>query len=175
MNTRGRVLLLRLVQALLFTMLLGLGAVPAQATKPGEPVWDGTIAGRKIVLMAPDIEVSLLTAGGVLEVRQDWTEAARTSVFAALSAAQAQQGAQLVVDGDALGVSADASNVQKIGLTPEARADLLHLHEVAGQSALLHRVKKPFALPNKSKNFDWTLGSDTVKPLKEATERSNGG
>ena len=48
----------------------------------------------KIVVMRPDVAVDLLTAGGMLERREDWTNAARDNVLASLQALQARRGSK---------------------------------------------------------------------------------
>jgi len=46
----------------------------------------------KLIVMRPDVSVGSLTAGGITEARDDWTEAARTNVLAAIATRQAGHG-----------------------------------------------------------------------------------
>jgi hypothetical protein len=43
----------------------------------------------RLLVMQPDVSVGLLTAGGQVEQRADWTDAARTHLVTALEAQQA--------------------------------------------------------------------------------------
>ncbi len=102
----------------------------------------------KLIVMRPDIAVNLLTAGGQLEQREDWTNTAREEVLGALRRQQARRG------GDArVALSwADAGGGESVAL------ELNRLHEVVGQSILLHKYLPYAALPTKKDRFDWTLG-----------------
>jgi len=101
----------------------------------------------KVIVMRPDIAVSVLTAGGQLEQREDWTNTARGFVLDSLRAQQQRRGgtAEIVMAGDEK--STDA-----------VMLDLDRLHEVVGQSILLHKYTPGQALPTKKGVFDWTLG-----------------
>jgi hypothetical protein len=94
--------------------------------------------------MKPDIAVSLVTAGGQLEQREDWTTTAREHVLESLRAQQAKRGGDATItmtSGDDAGL-----------------LELNRLHEVVGQSILIHKYTPYAALPTKANAFDWTLG-----------------
>lgn len=116
----------------------------AAVAKPGDPVWVGFTGKEKVAIMAPDVEVSLLTAGGLLEPNQEWTANARQQLSLALTDGLKARGVA-IVESSAIDASATAS--------------LQHLHAVVGEAALWHRRKGVLALPTKKDAFDWTLGS----------------
>lgn len=98
----------------------------------------------KVIVMRPDIAASVLTAGGQLEQREDWTNQAREHVVDALRSQQAIHSGQATVtltNGD-----------------DPALLELNRLHEVVGQSILLHKYNPMAMLPTKKTTFDWTLG-----------------
>lgn len=102
----------------------------------------------KLIVMRPDISVSVLTAGGMNEPREDWTLAARDNVLAALRAQQAKNGGTTrVVFASTSAATDDPSLLQ-----------LDRLHEAVGRSILLHKYTPGGALPTKKNRFDWTLG-----------------
>ena len=107
----------------------------------------------KLVVMRPDINASLLTAGGGLEPREDWSEQASRLVLAELKAQQASRGAVVQV------VTFDEG--QSVG-DPQLVAKLDRLHEAVGRSIQLHKYTPGLALPTKANSFDWTLGQLAV-------------
>lgn len=107
----------------------------------------------RLIVMRPDIAVSLLTAGGQLEPREDWTNAARDNVIAALKGQQAKRGGNAVI-----AVTAEDANAD-----PEIVMQLDRLHEAVGRSIRLHKYTPGFELPTKKNAFDWTLGQLAVE------------
>jgi hypothetical protein len=111
-----------------------------------------------IVLMPVDVELSELTAAGLLEPKADWTEAAREHFRDALRAEKEARGLRMV-------------EYDEGKATPE-RLDELNqvskLHGLIGQSILLHEFVGPFKLPTKQAGFDWSVGP-AVRALKEQT------
>src|SRR5690606_15104981 len=83
----------------------------------------------RLLVMRPDVSVGLLTAGGSVELREDWTEQARTNILAALEKQQAGRGGAVKV----------ASTRQDVGVDPAAVADLERLHQAVGASIALHK------------------------------------
>jgi len=102
----------------------------------------------RLVVMKPDISVSVLTAGGLTEPREDWTLTARDNILVALKAQQAKRGGSTQV----VFASTSAAN------DDPKLAQLDRLHEAVGQSILLHKYVPYAALPTKKDKFDWTLG-----------------
>lgn len=102
----------------------------------------------KLIVMRPDIAVSVLTMGGQTEQREDWTNTARENVLASLRSQQAKRG----------GAAHIALTSRDAGSDEASIIELNKLHEVVGQSVLLHKFSPGLALPSKKGVFDWTLG-----------------
>jgi hypothetical protein len=107
----------------------------------------------KLIVMRPDIAVSVYTAGGHLEQREDWTNAARDNVLASLREQQAKRGGATQVALTRADAGSDEATV----------VELNQLHEVVGQSVLLHKFSPGLALPTKKDKFDWTLGQLAIQ------------
>ena len=105
---------------------------------------------ERILLMPMDIELSELTAGGVLEPNAAWTADANRFVHEAISEKIASQSRVQVTD---LNIMTERMNAEERNL----QTQLIKLHEAVGQTILLHKYIAPFKLPNKS-GLDWTLG-----------------
>lgn len=106
----------------------------------------------RMVIMPPHVAVSVLTAGGGLELREDWTHTAREHLIEALRAQQYLRGGEIVV----------ASSPADAGATPAIVADLDRLHEAVGRSIRLHKYTPGQELPTKKQTFDWTLGQPAI-------------
>jgi hypothetical protein len=138
-------------------LLLCANVSEASQPKPGDPVWNGPTSGYKILVMRPDVEVSLLTAGGLLEPNQEWTDQARSHLRTGIVDVAALRQVSIVEIESASAISADTI----------AAAE--NLHEAVARSVLMHRRGAPMALPTKKTNFDWTLG-ETVAPLRDVSQ-----
>src|SRR6187399_809047 len=79
------------VLAILLLSLAGCVAPPQQLTSIGFVPPGGN---PKIIVMRPDVAVDLLTTGGLLERREDWTNTARDNVLASLQSLQARRGSK---------------------------------------------------------------------------------
>src|SRR5262245_266513 len=143
-STRGRNMATRLMPLAAVLLLCLGGCVTAPATYQTSADFKRPEAGYRLVVMKPDIAVSLLTAGGQLEQREDWTTQARENVLTSLRAQQAKRGG-------------NAQITMTSGDDP-ALLELNRLHEVVGQSILMHKYTPYAALPTKAHAFDWTLG-----------------
>lgn len=98
----------------------------------------------RIVLVEPDIRLSIILASGMQEPRADWTASGRGNIQAAVERS--------------LKDKAHSYSVLKPDDNMDGQAgQLLRLNAVVGQSILLHSYG-PFPLPTKGKTFDWTLG-----------------
>lgn len=106
----------------------------------------------RVIVMQPDISVGILTAGGTVEPREDWTKLAHENVLNALAEQQASRGAQVKI----------AATREDAGGNPEAVADLVWLHQAVGSSIRLHKYAM-FPLPTKKNRMDWTLGQTAVE------------
>lgn len=107
-----------------------------------------------LIVMRPDVRVGLVTAGGLVEPRADWTEQARTNLLRALTDQQAGRGGRTIV----------AKTRDSIpGVSPEAIAGLERLHGAVGNSIALHKYLGAQLPTKRRQGIDWTLGEDAVK------------
>ena len=108
----------------------------------------------RMVIMQPDISVGMLTMGGVVEPREDWTDQAREHILAALIEQQASRG----------GLTNVAARLEDAGDDVAALNDLTALHNAVGGAIITHKYfAGPNALPTKENKFDWTLGDSAVR------------
>lgn len=100
--------------------------------------------GSTVLLVQPDVELSVLTAVGLSEPRADWSQEATTNLQSALQASLAGDSHTFrVVDPEtAMG-----------GRTGQ----LMRLHEAVGASILTFDYGL-YKLPTHAAGFDWTLG-----------------
>lgn len=107
----------------------------------------------RLIVMRPDVSVGLLTAGGMIEARQDWTDTARTNLLRALADQQASHGGDVKV----------AARREETGADPMLVASLDQLNGAVGLAIKAHKYAGgPLALPTKKDRFDWTLGEEAV-------------
>jgi hypothetical protein len=104
-----------------------------------------------LVVMRPDVSVGSLTTGGMFEMREDWTDAARANLLAALKDQQAGRGGRTVI----------VERREDVGTDPARVADLERLHQAVGSAIALHKYLGA-TLPTKKDKFDWTLGEEAV-------------
>lgn len=120
--------------------LCACGAQTKNQVATSAPVNWTAEAGKRVVLVDPDVELSELTAGGVTEARADWTQTGKTFIKADIASTLQAKGVAIA--------PAD-------GVSDRHEAQLVKLHGALGQSILLNSLA-PF--PTKKNNFDWTLG-----------------
>ena len=101
-------------------------------------------AGSRILIVQPDIELSLLTATGISEARADWSKEARDNLKRELKAAPALK-------------SHTFRELDPASVEDPRSLQLLRLHEAVGNSIQAFNYGV-YSLPTK-KGFDWTLGS----------------
>ena len=107
-----------------------------------------------LVVMRPDVRVSLITTGGMAEQRADWTEQARTNLLRALTEQQAGRGGRTLI--------AETRNAFP-GVSPDTVAALERLHGAVGNSIALHKYLGARLPTKRRQGIDWTLGEDAVK------------
>jgi hypothetical protein len=106
-----------------------------------------------LVVMRPNVEVGVVTTGGLVEPRADWTEQARANLLEALREQQAGRGGRTMILESREGVA---------GMAPERIADLERLFGAVALSIALHRYYG-LDLPTKRRQgIDWTLGEEAV-------------
>jgi len=112
----------------------------------------------KVLLIEPDIILFELTAGGLEEPRADWTETAKINVGKKLDEILEKRGDKLIPH-------------QPPAKAPDrmhTHNQILKLHEVVGQTVLIHKYIPLYNLPTKEGCFDWGLG-ECVNALKKET------
>jgi hypothetical protein len=107
-----------------------------------------------LVVMRPDVRVGLITTGGMVEQRADWTDQARTNLLRALTEQQAGRGGKTII--------AETRNSFP-GVSPETVAALERLHGAVGNSIALHKYMGARLPTKRRQGIDWTLGEDAVK------------
>lgn len=134
---------------LLFVLASALAAGCAQTvTTARSEKWQRAPATARVVLMAPDIELSELSAGGVLEPKAEWTQRALGHVLEALGAEIAARNARLAPYRAAVNDPAREHRDNQ----------LIKLHDQVGRAILIHHYGF-LKLPGKEGKFDWTLGA----------------
>ena len=99
--------------------------------------------GAVILLMPPDVELSLLTAAGMRETRADWSETGQALVIAEIEKI----------------LAGNEHTIKRLQADPEDahQVQIIKLHEAVGDTILTHRFfNQP--LPSKKDKFDWSLG-----------------
>lgn len=101
-------------------------------------------AGSRILVMAPDVQLSILTAAGMQEPREDWSRAARESLAPALSNYVQTEG--------------HAASALDPTTAMEGRVgQIIRLHDAVGTSILAINYLG-VNIPTRRDNFAWTLG-----------------
>lgn len=119
----------------------------------GQPL---RIAGS-VVVVEPDIELSLVTAGGLHEPRREWSEAARRLFPQAVGRWLASHGKPRKPDFEI-----------RDDLPPRSRlGQVLRLNEAVATSIALYTRSGSY-LATKGRRLDWSLGSG-VEELRAAT------
>jgi hypothetical protein len=109
--------------------------------------------------MPMDIQLSTITAGGLLKPEAEWTAQANKHVEKAVSEQMAQIGIHVLGPADVEKIELNADEKEK-------RIQLIKLHEAVGRSILLHQYITQYKLPAKNDEFDSSLGPE-AKFLKE--------
>ena len=142
-------------RALYALAVLALGLSLASCATPtsrtnASATFEWTSSTKRVLLVEPDIQLSLLDAGGVLEPRADWTETARGVISRGVRDHFNKNGAELIGAED-----------------PSPReVQLMKLHNAVGLAILTHLYgpaggSNANQLPNKGSVLDWTLGPGT--------------
>jgi hypothetical protein len=142
-------------QALLLALLLTAASAQAAEEPPEHlaPGFTTRAAGSRLVVLPSDMELFSMSAGGVVEPRADWTEAAQKNFVHALGTQGKRLGAKVTV--------LDTAQADDF-------ADLVTLHRAVAEAINMHHRSGLMELATKGKALDWSLG-DAVRPLKERT------
>ena len=107
----------------------------------------------KLLVLRPDVSVSLLTTGGIAEQRADWTSTARANLLAALRAQQASRGGNVTI--------MDRRDSLP-GIPADTVAELERLNDSVDSAIAEHKYFGN-TLPTKRRmGLDYTLGEDAV-------------
>lgn len=109
--------------------------------------------GSRIVVLPADMELFSISAGGLEEPREDWTEAAQKNFAAAMAAERPLLGDRVV--------TLDAAQADEF-------APITNLHRAVADAITMHHARNGLKLATKGDRLDWSLG-DAVRPLKERT------
>ena len=125
------------------------------------------IPGRaRVLLLPPDIELFVVTAGGVLEPKAEWTNLAKEHVAKALTA-ELKETKDVLITYEPPVNNPTAEHMHQ---------QLVKLHSVVGQTIVLHKILGPQLgkqLPTKKDKFDWSLGRNT-QTLRDETDADYG-
>ena len=138
---------------LLTTSALALGGC-VQTRQIADVAFEPPQGDYSLIVMRPDVQVGLVTTGGLVEPRADWTEQARTNLLRALAEQQAGRGGRTRILETREGIA---------GVSPETVADLERLHQAVGQSIALHKYMGVNLPTKRRQGVDWTLGEDAVR------------
>jgi hypothetical protein len=136
------------VAAAIAALLLCACETTRQQTEAGFHPPKGTY---HLIVMQPDVTAGLLTAGGMVEPREDWTNQARDNVVKAVEAQETRHGAVVKI----------AATTEDAGWDPAATENLVLLHRAVGTAIAMHKYGMQ-PLPTKKDRFDWTLGEQAV-------------
>ncbi|HEX9718735.1 MAG TPA: hypothetical protein VGA59_03315 [Ramlibacter sp.] len=141
--------------SIVLAVVLFAGALQAQESDPKHlaPGFHARPAGSKLVIVPADMELFSISAGGVLEPKADWTEAAQRNFKAALAVRRDQLGANAVELQDA---------------ELDEFSELNALQRAVAEAVFVHHTGMGMKLPTKNERLDWSLG-EAVKPLKART------
>jgi hypothetical protein len=110
-------------------------------------------ADSRLLVLPADMELYSMSAGGVVEPRADWTEAAQKNFAQALAG-----------EGKVLG-----PNVTRMSVADaDEFSDIVTLHRAVADAIALHHNGGLLELATKGKRLEWSLG-DAVQPLRERT------
>lgn len=110
-------------------------------------------ADSRLLVLPADMELFSISAGGVVEPRNDWTEAAQKNFAAGLASQRSRLGSQVT---------------ELSALQADEFAEVTALHRAVADAIQLHHRGGWMELPTKNRALDWSLG-DAVRPLKERT------
>jgi hypothetical protein len=134
--------------------LAGCAQTTSLTRKPAAP----RPTAARILVMPSDVELSELTAGGMLEPKAEWTDRAQGHIATALRRHLEARNARLVP------YQAPEPDTTR----GHRHAQLLKLHDAVGGAILLHKyAPQQFRLPTKE-DFDWTLGRDATALREES-------
>jgi hypothetical protein len=145
----------RFTRWLLLATVLAAASVQAQEapSKNLAPGFTARTADSRLLILPADMELFSISAGGVVEPKADWTEAAQKNFVLALAKQRPRLGAKVT--------ELDTAQADEF-------AEITTLHRAVADAISLHHRNGLLELATKQKALDWSLG-DAVRPLKERT------
>jgi hypothetical protein len=113
-------------------------------------------SARRVLVLPPDVELSILHAGGIQEPNAEWTRLARRHIADDLGRRFREMKVSLV-NGD---------NISAENADDAEELQMLKLHEAVGWAILTHQYATPLQLPTKANGFEWSLGPK-MRTLKQ--------
>ena len=141
---------LRVMALLLAVLLIGGGCTTTRDFSTISAL-ESRDEGIEIVLMPLDVELSVLTMGGMLEPRADWTRDAKQYILTALETEQLARGSRM------LRYEESDTNDPSV----ERLVELERLHGAVGLAIQKHQYEG-MKLPTKNGALDWTLGPEVT-------------
>jgi hypothetical protein len=147
--------LLHRTRVVLAALLLAAASAHAadDAVKHLAPGFTARFANSRLLVLPADMELYSMSAGGVIEPREDWTRAAEKNFVAALAEERKRLGPQVTV--------MDAAQADDF-------ADIVTLHRAVADAISLHHNGGLMELATKGDRLEWSLGA-AVQPLRERT------
>ena len=105
---------------------------------------------KRIALVSPDVELSIMNAGGINEPQAEWTKLAEKHLSDSIRKKLATFNVQLV----------DNQTTREMQVEDSREVQLLKLHEAVGATIMTHQYIPQLRLPNKKGEFEWTLGKN---------------
>lgn len=139
-------------RGVLVISLLGLGFLTGCAAAPyrAHPRFEERIQPIKTVaLLPPDVKVYRLTAGGVTELMDEWSEAARENLISSIAKRIGIEGRFVLKEFDPTQSPA----------ADEEFKDIRPLFEAIASSALTHTYRPETTFETKKGRFEYSLGS----------------
>jgi hypothetical protein len=117
-------------------------------------------AGTGIIVLKPDIELSLLTAAGLQEPNSEWSRTATDNIQASLTTAlQNRQQRFVPLDPDTI--------------TSGRANQILRLHDAVANSIIAFNFGFETLPTRKSDNFNWTLGPGALELARASAAGSD--
>ena len=131
-------------------LLAGCGSAPPSKSMPTWVADLEPLAGRKVVVMKPDIELFVIQSGGIPELNAGWTSSARIGVAGFLSRRLSARRVTVI--------SAEQVDAER---EDDPRAvQLLRLHSAVAENILASHFGRSDRLPTKERRFEWSLGAE---------------
>jgi hypothetical protein len=141
------------VGGMLGAALLAVVTIPAAAqSKNLAPGFSSLPTGARVVMMPTDIELFSISAGGVLEPKADWTEAASKHFKAAMIEKKQKLG---------------LSTVELTAAQADEAEEVNALHGAIARAISIHHFGT-LALPSKDGKLDWSIG-EPVQLIRKMT------